>query len=122
MKVSGGVHLRQLVGQAFASLAAADGKIRDMQVEMDEKAVAAEREIVELQAALETATTFLGGAATVRTGFLSHVKALIKLAEDLPSQDVVLKAKLKATVRPLEPQIGQAAAGTTPQPKAESSG
>ena len=99
-------------------LAAADNTIRDLRKEMDEKTVEAEKEVADLQAALETATTFLGIASNVRAGFLTHIKAMIKMAEELPSQDVVLKAKLKAAVRPLESQVGQAAAATAPLHKA----
>ena len=85
---------------------------------MDERTAAAEKEVVDLQAALETATTFLGIATTVRAGFLTHIKAMIKMAEELPSQDVVLKAKLRAAVRPVESRVGQAATAAAPQHKA----
>lgn len=113
LKVTDGIHLRQLVGQAFESLAVAHKKIRDLQGEIFEKAVLHEKEVKNLTAALQDLTKMVNGATSARADILTHVKSLIRLAEGMPSQDIVQKtlartapAKIPTTPASQEPVPG----------------
>ena len=110
-----GMHLRQLVGQAFESLAVAHKKIRDLQGGIFEKSVLHEKEVKNLKTTVQDLTKMVNGATAARAGILTHVKSLIKLAEEMPSQDIVQKtlartapAKIPTTPASQEPVPGVA--------------
>ena len=125
IRVSDAVHLRQLIINAFGSLVSVRKDLRALQESVFEKDICHEKEVKELKNVLDATAKLAGTAATGRNGMVTAIKGLLKLVEEVPSQEALARLNLSKYMTGMIPRApaatgGQAAVAgdAAPQPKA----